>query len=84
MTSSRKHWPENANHLACELHQELALNENNWHQLKGDADRRAAELLAGAMVQLLKGGEANEVEAMLNQAQRWLRRELKDPGCGKH
>ncbi len=84
MNNSRTQWPENASSQACELHRQLSLNENNWHQFKGDADRRAAELLAGAMVQLLKGGERSEVEAMLEQALRWWRDELKDPGCGRH
>ena len=76
-------WPIEVQRQAMELHAQLRLNAHNWHQQKGDADRRAAELLAGALVQLLQGGERSDVEALTDQSLRWLRRELKAPGCGR-
>lgn len=74
-------WPEPSPELARQLHEQLRLNDRNWHQLKSDHERRAAELLAGALVQLIQGGSHADVEALASQGLRWLRREIKDPGC---
>ena len=76
-------WPLEVQRQAKELHAQLSLNDHNWHQLKGDADHRAAELLAGALVQLLHGGDRSDVEALTDQSLRWIKRELKAPGCGR-
>jgi len=81
MAPSTASWPDTAPELARTLHAQLSLNDRNWHQLKTDPDRRAAELLAGALAQLLQGGQREDVDALLCQGLRWLRRELKDPGC---
>jgi len=43
--------------------------------------RRAAEQLASALVQLLNGGDATP---MVEQGLGWLRGELRDPGCPSH
>ena len=77
-------WPLEVQRQAKELHAQLSLNDQNWHQFKGDADHRAAELLAGALVQLLHGGERSDVEALTAQSLGWIRRELKAPGCGRN
>lgn len=74
-------WPPEAAAIAQDLHNSLRLTDRNWHQLKSDADRRAAELLAGALVQLLQGGTNADACALTEQGLRWLKRELKDPGC---
>jgi len=81
MPASRTSWPPEAAHQAQELHECLRLTDRNWHQLKTDADRRAAELLAAALVQLLQGGSQDDACALADQGLRWLKRELKDPGC---
>ena len=81
MPSRQDAWPPQAAPLAQELHEQLRLTDRNWHQLKGDSDRRAAELLAGALVQLLNGGTNADACALTSQGLRWLKRELKDPGC---
>ena len=47
-------WSQKTTLLAKELHAELTLNHKNWHKLKSDADHRAAELLCGALLQLLE------------------------------
>ena len=74
-------WPEDSGSLAQALHDCLRLTDRNWHALKTDSDRRAAELLTGALVQLINGGETNDACALAEQSLRWLKRELKDPGC---
>ncbi len=84
MTAKTSTWPVNSRRLAKELHAELSLSEQNWHQLKGNSERRAAELISGALTQLLEGGKHSDIEAMTCQAIKWLKKELKDPGCPKH
>ena len=66
-----------ANKLAEELN-------NNWHQLKGRWERRSAELLSSALVQLLSQGDRSEVQALTEQALGWINGALKDPGCPHH
>ncbi len=81
MSTAESHWPEAAPELAKDLHQCLILGDRDWHRLKTDADRRSAELMAAALSQLIQGGERHDVEELTEQALRWIRRELKDPGC---
>ena len=81
MAPSTASWPDTAPELARTLHAQLSLNDRNWHQLKTDPDRRAAELLAAALVQLVQGGSQEDACALADQGLRWLKRELKDPGC---
>ena len=81
MNNRQPNWPAGTQRLAQELHEQLSLSDQNWHQLKNDPERRAAELFTGALVQLLQGGERTDVEALNEQGLRWLRHELKDPGC---
>ena len=78
---SKNNWPDLAKQLATELHAELSLNNKNWHQLKSVSDRRAAELIAASLVQLIGGGETSDVQALLDQGMLWLKGEIKDPGC---
>ena len=77
-------WPKATSQLAKELHLQLRLDEKNWHKYKSNADRRAAELLAGALVQLLQNGKPSDIEALTTQGLLWLKREIKDPGCPHH
>ena len=84
MIEEHSKWPKKSKPLAIELHRQLSLNNNNWHQLKNDSDRRAAELLAGAMVQLLSNGNSSDVNELINQSLRWLKREIKAPRCPDH
>ncbi|MEB3158070.1 MAG: DUF6439 family protein [Synechococcus sp.] len=81
MTAGSADWPQEAPPLAKALHENLRLTDKNWHQLKTNSDRRAAELLAAALLQLLQGGSNEDVCALTEQGLRWLKRELKDPGC---
>ena len=84
MTSTDAPWPASATAKAEELHQLLRIGDREWHQLKSNRQRRGAELLAAAMVQLLRQGNCAEVENLTQQALGWFRGELKDPGCPRH
>nr|WP_029552927.1 DUF6439 family protein [Synechococcus sp. CB0101] len=92
--STRQPWPEGSRETAEALHRLLTIDNRDWHALKGQPQRRAAEQIAAALVQLLD--PANPAHAPVPTAQReqaiallehglgWLRGELKDPGCPSH
>ena len=77
-------WPEGSLEKSRELHADLSIGDRQWHQLKSQKDRRAAELLAAALTQLLNNGPVAEVEQLTLQAAGWIRGDLKDPGCPRH
>jgi hypothetical protein len=86
-------WPETSRELAEQLQRLLVIGDRDWHARKAQRPRRAAEQLAGALVQLLgaddpaatTGGEARErAIALTASALAWLKGELKDPGCPDH
>ena len=70
-------------HLAETLQRQLAISERDWHRLKTDRHRRAAEQLSAALLLLLRSGAQadGDVVALLESAQRWIKREQRDPGC---
>jgi hypothetical protein len=83
-------WPEGADDLAESLLAALAIGDREWHAVKGQAPRRAAEQIAAALVQLLRGddprlsraGEGrDQAIALLENALAWLQGSIKDPGC---
>lgn len=49
----RQQWPEGSADQAEALQRLLVIDDRQWHALKGQPSRRAAEQLAGALVQLL-------------------------------
>ncbi len=81
MKEKKSAWPPKAKQLSTELHAQLSLNHKNWHALKNDSDRRAAELWSGALVHLLNEGKSSDIEDLIQQGLRWLNREISDPGC---
>lgn len=91
--SRSQSWPEPALPLAQQLHRSLSISERDWHALKSQRPRRAAEQLAAALVQLLARdtptnaapGEARQQTiALVEHALGWLKAELSDPGCPTH
>ncbi len=84
MGSNRREWPDQALINSQALHGLLRIDDRNWHRLKGNRNRRAAELLSAALVQLLGDGDVDDVEALTQQALGWIKGELKDPGCPHH
>ena len=73
-------------HLAETLQRQLAIKERDWHRLKSDRHRRAAEQLSAALLLLMRSGSQadGDVVALLESAQRWIKREQRDPGCPDH
>ena len=84
MTPPTTPWPDSAKAKAEELHQLLRIGDRDWHQLKSNRQRRGAELLAAALVQLLRQGDTKDVEELTQQALGWIKGELRDPGCPSH
>ena len=77
-------WSLKAISLAKELHNELSLDNNNWHQFRGNKKRRSAELIISALSQLIHDGDEIEIETLLKQAILWIKEEVKDSGCKGH
>ena len=77
-------WSEKAKSLAKELHNEISLNNYNWHEFRGNKQRRSAELITSAISQLINDGDEAEIEDLLNQAILWIKEEIKDTGCKSH
>ena len=72
--------------LAETLQRHLAIKGRDWHRLKSDRHRRAAEQLSAALLLLLRNGSQadGDVLALVESAQRWIKREQRDPGCPDH
>ena len=77
-------WPEKVRLLVKELHEEITLNNYNWHKYRGHKKRRSAELIISAMSQLINNGDDAEIEDLLKQAILWIKEEIKDTGCKSH
>ena len=95
MTPTKQRWPEQALPLAIELQRSLCINDRQWHALKGQRRRRAAEQISSALVLLLREAELSapslstqstdqEAIALLEHALGWLKGEIRDPGCPSH
>ena len=77
-------WSEKVQLLVKQLHNEISLNNYNWHKYRGNKRRRSAELIISAISQLINDGDDKEIEDLLNQAKLWLKGEIKDTGCRNH
>lgn len=89
-----REWPADSQEAARALHAQLRIGERQWHALKSQPQRRAAEQLAAALVLLLDpanppgaasaGPQRREAAALVEHALGWLKGELRDPGCPSH
>ena len=77
-------WPEKILLLTKELHNEISLDNYNWHKFRGNKHRRSAELIISAISQIINDGDDEEIEDLLNQAILWIKEEIKDTGCKTH
>jgi len=84
INKSKSIWSEKAKSLAKELHSEITIDNYNWHQYRGNKQRRSAELISSASSQLINDGDEIEIENLLNQAILWIKEEIKDTGCKSH
>jgi hypothetical protein len=93
-TQPNQSWPEQAQGQARDLHALLRIDERQWHALKAQPQRRAAEQLAAALVVLLDptnppgaaeaGPQRRQAAELVAHALGWLNGELRDPGCPSH
>ena len=84
---TKKHqsiWTKKAKLLAKELHNEISIDNYNWHQFRGNKQRRSAELITSALSQIINNGDEIEIETLLKQAILWIKEEIKDTGCKSH
>ena len=89
----RQGWPEGALEQAVALQRSLCIGDRDWHALKRQRPRRAAEQISAALVQLLAGDDPagtapsearQQAISLLEHSLGWLRAELSDPGCPSH
>ncbi len=84
MKNFKKDWPIETTRVIKELYLILSLNNRNWHELKNNPDRRAAELLVSALAQIVNKGKKEDVVKLIEQSLKWVKNEVKDPGCPSH
>ena len=84
MNSQKMNWPTESRNHALKLHSLIKINNEDWHKLRSNHKRRAAELLSAAIIQLINNGETTDITEKTEQALRWLKKEINDPGCGEH
>ncbi len=84
MKKNKSIWTNRTEALINDLHTELRLSNNNWHKYKSNKYRRAAELLASALSQIIRNGKEADIEALIQQSLCWIREEVTDPGCPSH
>lgn len=86
-------WPGEALAQAVALQRSLAIGDRDWHALKTQRARRAAEQLSAALVQLLSGDDPASAKPtmarqraidLVTNSLGWLKAELSDPGCPTH
>ena len=92
--SRSQSWPAGSREAAEALHRLLSIDHLQWHAFKGQPQRRAAEQLAAALVQLLDDSnppaapsrtpQREQAQLLAEHGLNWLRGELKDPGCPSH
>lgn len=88
----RPFWPQGSRAGAEALQRLLSISDRDWHALKSQPRRRAAEQLASALVVLLAADGTsqdthtsnNQALALLESAAAWLRGSQRDPGCPQH
>jgi hypothetical protein len=89
----RQAWPAGALEAARELQHRLAIGDRDWHALKSQRPRRAAEQLASALVLLLAADRPaaplptparQQAIDLLEHALAWLKADISDPGCPSH
>ena len=84
ISKNRKIWSEKTILLTQQLHKEISLNNHNWHEFRGNKQRRSAELMISAISQLINGGDDIEIENLLKHAILWIKEDIKDTGCKSH
>ena len=77
-------WSEKVHLLVKELHNEISLDNYNWHIFRGNKQKRSAELIMSAISQLINDGDDSDIEDLLKQAILWIKEDIKDTGFKNH
>ena len=77
-------WSDKVKLLVKELHDEISLDNYNWHRFRGNKQKRSAELIISAISQLINDGDDSDIEKLLRQAILWIKEDIKDSGCKSH
>ena len=82
--SNQSDFSKESKEIAIKLHSELSIKNNEWHKLRGNNKKRSAELISAALIQLLNKGDIDDTKNKIEHALKWLKNEIKDPGCSSH
>ena len=66
-------WSNEVLNLVKLLNNNLKLDHNNWHKLKGNRNIRAAELISSALCQLTIGKNEKLAIEYLEESIKWLK-----------
>ena len=72
------------NDLLISLNKKLMINDQKWHNFKGDKNKRAAELISAALCQLIIGDNESEAIVYLEQSIKWIKGDIKDQPCPRN
>ena len=73
MALKKSYWSDEVINLINSLHSELVLKDSNWHKLKNNSSRRAAELLTSALLQIVQDGSQSDIEELIKQSLSWIK-----------
>ena len=76
-----KNWPKDTNETVKNLNEQLKIDHNDWHKFKGNKNKRAAELIASALCQLIIGNNEKDSIAYLEESLKWLKGINVDTPC---
>ena len=80
-----KKWNDEVIKLAQNLNDELKIDHEDWHKLKGKKVNRSAELISAALCQLLVSGNELDAISYLEESIKWLKGINIDKPCpSKH
>ena len=72
---------KNVPELVKKLNENVKIDHEKWHQLKGNKNLRATELISSALCQLIIGNNENDAIEYLEESLKWLKGINKDKPC---
>ena len=75
------YWDREIVETVQQLNEKLKIDHNKWHKLKGDKNKRSAELISAALCQLIISGNVKDPTDYLEESLKWLKGINVDKPC---
>tara|TARA_Y100000768_G_C23571486_1_gene492887 strand:+ start:207 stop:467 length:261 start_codon:yes stop_codon:yes gene_type:complete len=75
------YWDKDIIELAQKLNDNLKIDHNSWHKLKGNKYRRSAELISAGLCQLLISCNEKDTIECMEESIKWLKEINVDKPC---